>query len=83
MHVIVFDSTHAAISAEKLLKSLGISTEIIPTPREITASCGLSIRVDGNYINTIKEEIVKANLSINGIYQLVREANEKRVIKLT
>ena len=38
-----FDSTHAAIEAEKLLKDLG--AVMMPTLREISASCGMSLRL--------------------------------------
>ena len=40
-YVIVFESAHYAIMAEKKLKKFLIKT--IPTPREVAASCGISI----------------------------------------
>jgi len=43
-YIIVFKSTHYAIMSEKKLKAFRI--QMIPTPREITASCGLSIEFD-------------------------------------
>ncbi|MEN6419501.1 MAG: DUF3343 domain-containing protein [Clostridiaceae bacterium] len=41
--LIVFDSTHAAIAAERLLKAL--NPAVMPTLRAITASCGMSLRL--------------------------------------
>lgn len=41
--LIVFDSTHAAIAAERLLKAL--TPTVMPTLRSITASCGMSLRL--------------------------------------
>ena len=41
--LIAFDSPHAAIRAEKLLRSL--SPAVVPTLRAITASCGMSLRL--------------------------------------
>lgn len=38
-----FESTHAAISTEKLLKPAGVT--IMPVPRFLSASCGISIRI--------------------------------------
>ena len=38
-----FDSTHSAIAAQKVLQSL--SAIVIPTLREISASCGVSIKL--------------------------------------
>ncbi len=44
----VFDSTHHAIAAEHQIKAApirGLIMQMIPTPRQITASCGLSLRI--------------------------------------
>ena len=44
----VFDSTHHAIAAEHQIKAAamhGLIIQMIPTPRQITASCGLSLRI--------------------------------------
>ena len=43
-YLLTFLSTHDAISAEKTLSQY-IKTTIRPTPREITASCGISIEI--------------------------------------
>lgn len=42
-YLITFESTHAAISTEKLLKPADVS--IMPVPRFISASCGISVRI--------------------------------------
>ncbi|TCO77996.1 DUF3343 domain-containing protein [Marinisporobacter balticus] len=42
-YVISFESTHHAIQTETRLKK-DFTIETIPTPREISASCGLSIK---------------------------------------
>ena len=42
-YLLTFESTHAAISTEKLLKPAGVT--IMPVPRFLSASCGISIRI--------------------------------------
>jgi len=42
--VLLFDSTSAALFAEKLLKKEGIPFKIIPVPRHIGSDCGVCIR---------------------------------------
>ncbi len=44
-YVILFDSTHQAMSAESALKSAGVRHAVINTPREFTVNCGISLRV--------------------------------------
>ena len=45
-HIFTFNSTHHVLKAEKLLLGKGIKHEIIPTPKDISSECGMSIRVD-------------------------------------
>ena len=70
--VISFDSTHHAIKGEKLLKESNINVKMMPTPREITASCGLSIRFENEDFEKIEDIIKDSELSIKGIYEMKR-----------
>ena len=40
--VIVFPDSRAAIRAQKALEQAGMPAPVMPTPRELTARCGLS-----------------------------------------
>lgn len=40
--VLTFGSTHKALKAEKLLETFAI--DMIPTPRQLSADCGISIK---------------------------------------
>lgn len=42
-YLVTFASTHEALRAEDLLDTKGLNPVIIPTPREISVSCGLAI----------------------------------------
>ena len=55
-YLITFESTHAAISTEKLLKPAEVS--IMPVPRFISASCGISVRIRPD-MREAAEEIFK------------------------
>ncbi|MBF0406864.1 MAG: DUF3343 domain-containing protein [Candidatus Riflebacteria bacterium] len=44
--VFTFYSSYFALKAEKALKSVGISFETIPTPREFSSDCGVAICID-------------------------------------
>lgn len=43
--VAAFSDAKAAITAQRVLAQGGMDAPMMPTPREITASCGLSLRV--------------------------------------
>jgi hypothetical protein len=43
-YCLTFDSTHYAIKIEKRMKDADLNGVMIPTPREVSASCGLSLK---------------------------------------
>lgn len=42
--VLAFDSTHAALSAQKAFQVSGVRCLTIPTPRAISAGCGIALK---------------------------------------
>lgn len=58
-YVLSFNSTHHAILAEGVFKSEAIEYKMIPTPRHVSLSCGLSIvfnKYDLDRVNKLIEE---------------------------
>ncbi len=76
--LIVFDSTHAAIAAERPLKAL--SPAVMPTLRAITASCGMSLRLKQE--QTEQAQALMASSSIDPklyrFYRIEQESGETR-----
>lgn len=68
--LIVFESVHQAIHAEKLLQQHGVELEMIPTPREISVSCGQSIALSGCSLNAAIAILQKNRLLFLGVYQM-------------
>lgn len=81
-YIIAFDSTHHAISTEQALKNAKKEVMIIPTPREITASCGLSLRVKKEDISFLKEQLKEKNMSYRGIFRVKLEEGKKFIEKI-
>ncbi len=44
--LITADSTHQIMKLEKILLEKDFQVRIIPVPKEVTSSCGLSIKFD-------------------------------------
>lgn len=77
--VVTFNSTHHAISGEKIFKDNNIVFKTIPTPREITLSCGLSILFSLEDLLRVKELCNSNVLSVKGVYRYIIQDREKRV----
>ena len=72
-YLLTFESTHAAISTEKLLKPAEVT--IMPVPRFISASCGISVRIHPDK-KEYAEEIFRENCHLSpeeyAYYHIVR-----------
>ena len=68
-YLLAFNSTHAAVSAEKLL-SAQLEVTVMPTLRKITASCGLSLRIEDKDFEKLKA-ILSANTLDCALYRVL------------
>ncbi len=77
-----FDSTHQAIHFERLLKP-HFAIELIPTPREITASCGLSLKFECDDFEAIKEALDGEPYETLKLYRLKKTEQMRQVISVS
>lgn len=70
--VATFKSTHYTIQAEEVFKDNNISFKTIPTPREITVSCGLAILFTLEDLPKIRELIDNGDLLIGNLYEYIK-----------
>ncbi|MGM0396427.1 MAG: DUF3343 domain-containing protein [Bacillota bacterium] len=80
--ILTFQSTHHAMRAEKVLINEGIKTKTIPTPRDITLSCGLAIRINTEDIEAIKRLKDSGILDFKELHFLETADGERRLKKL-
>lgn len=67
-YYLTFKNTHEAIKAEKTIERQGINIEIMPTPTEVTKSCGICISIKDEDIDIILEMIKSRKIQIDSIY---------------
>jgi len=69
--ILIFESVHKVFKAEKLLTENHISFDIIPTPKQFSSDCGISIRLTHgvNDVNSA-ENIFKKNDIIFKTYEI-------------
>ena len=80
-YVIAFDSTHYAIKTEKQLKET-FKIDMIPTPREISASCGLSVKFSETILNGIIEALKESSKKGLHLYRITKSENGSRSAEL-
>ncbi|RDY23442.1 DUF3343 domain-containing protein [Romboutsia maritimum] len=83
MFIVSFNSTHHAIRSDKLFNENNIKSTTLPTPREITASCGISIRFLYENINEVKSILEENSIEFKGIFKISKLDNgSKKVEKI-
>ena len=46
--LLLFNSIHDVLRAEKILKNYKVPNELIPVPRNLSSDCGMSILLEGD-----------------------------------
>ncbi|QJA09800.1 DUF3343 domain-containing protein [Romboutsia sp. CE17] len=81
MYIVSFNSTHHAIRTEKILNENNIRCTTLPTPREITASCGISIRFLYEDIEKVKNIINESEVDYKGIFKIQKLTDGKKSVE--
>ncbi|NLU49427.1 MAG: DUF3343 domain-containing protein [Syntrophomonadaceae bacterium] len=77
--VITFASTSQALKAEKVMKEAGAIFLTMPTPREVSASCGLALKVQPERVEEYHQLLVGRQVAIDGVFHLKKEGRKTRV----
>lgn len=75
--VITFKSTHYAIMGETVLEENNIGFKTIPTPREITYSCGLALLFILDDLSVVENLIENKELEIDNVYKYTKGSVNK------
>lgn len=78
MYIVAFNSTHNAIKSEKLLQDANLKVTTLPTPREISASCGISIKFEKVDVDTVKSILSENKIEFKGFYVIEKLEGGKR-----
>lgn len=78
--ILTFESTHKAIHFEHLLKG-HFAIEMIPTPREVTASCGLSLKFECEDFGAIQKALEGESKEHIGVYLFEKKGHQKKAVE--
>jgi len=60
--VLGFASTHDALSAEAIMKDMGVDAVTVPAPKEIGTLCGIALRVSPEHAERARELLVRGGI---------------------
>lgn len=77
-----FKSTHYAIQAERVLKENDIFFKTIPTPREVSHSCGLALLFIPESIDKVKLLMDNGHIQVDGLYKFTKDGLKSSAEKI-
>lgn len=69
-YLVSFSSTHHALAAEKALKTRDIPQIMLPTPREISSSCGLALKISCESVEMAVDALKASKVSDFAVYEI-------------
>jgi len=81
--IISFKNRNCLYTFLKILKNFNIFSSIINTPHSVSRSCGLSLKVDFSYYNTVINIINTSRVQdIIGVFAVERQGFNERISRL-
>jgi len=72
-YIITFKNTNLAIKAEQCLLEQKLQIGVLPLPSQISAGCGICLRVKQNEINAALAALADREIAGAGVYSRVTE----------
>ncbi len=79
--IVAFDSTHDAIKSETVTGREGVASRLIPIPPEVSAGCGLALRILPEDENKVRGILKDAGVK-GSYYTLIRDGTKRTVEKV-
>lgn len=80
--VATFDNTHHALRFEKNLKENDVKLTVMPVPREISASCGLSVKFSMDELEKVRNIARTNEIQVKKYYEITMESNKRGYLSL-
>ncbi len=80
--LITFKSTNYALQGEEIFREEKLTFKTIPTPRDVSTSCGLSLLFLLEDIDKVQKLIDMENISIDGLYKYTKSSEGSKAEKI-
>ncbi len=75
--ILLFDSIHDVLGAERLFRERGIRVDLVPTPRTLSADCGVALTVESSRHDAVLEALASTSCRLRSIQRAVTGGYEE------
>lgn len=69
-YIMVFKNTNDAVKGEEILKSKAVNSTMMPTPTQITQSCGICALFNEEELKKVDNIIEEKEISFKNVYEI-------------
>lgn len=78
--MILFDSTHHVLAAERVFKARGVWCDLLPVPRDLSADCGMALEFRACDLEAARKAIADLRVRPRAVYQPAAGGHEEAMI---
>jgi hypothetical protein len=75
--VVLFDSIHYVLAAERVLRRHGVWHDLVPTPRRLSSDCGMAIEFRPPDLKAVHAALAEPGVRWRGVYRPAAEGYEE------
>ena len=75
--VVLFDSIHHAIGAERAFRDAGIWCDLVPTPRELSSDCGMALEFRAEDAGAVRRLLARSGVRWRELQRRAGDAYEE------
>ena len=68
--IVLFDSIHYVLAAERVFKERGVSCGLVPVPRSLSSDCGTAIEFRGSDLAALRDVLADPRAKPQAVYRL-------------
>jgi hypothetical protein len=66
--LLLFNSVHEVLAAERRLRGIGTQIDVVPVPKELSSNCGVALEVVQKDLEAIADLLERESLKPQGVY---------------
>jgi len=67
--IILFDSIHHVLAAERVFKDRGVWCDLVPTPRDLSSDCGMAIEFRSGDVAAVRSLLADPAMKPRSFYR--------------
>lgn len=77
-YYVLFNNHEDGLKLHKILRQKGLKAQISPTPRSLSHCCGISLIVDNDELDEVREAISESGIDVLGLESVKTDINPNR-----